>query len=159
MLRSLLLPCVLMLSAFAQPAVLPLTVQTTAMVGIADGQTARLNLLNPGVLAPALGVICTARISFLDADGNLLKSTEVSVIPGRSAAFDLRSDADLSLAAGDRTQIRATISLPSPVGPLGGGVTTTPIAIVACTLIPTLEVFDTASGRTTVTLTSVTNVR
>jgi hypothetical protein len=37
-------------------------VKTTAMIGLAQGQTAQLNLLNPGVQAPATGVICTAAV-------------------------------------------------------------------------------------------------
>jgi hypothetical protein len=63
--------CALMLaSAFplgAQVAPGSQTVETTGMVGIADAQTAQLNLLNPGVLAPAVGMICKATVSFVDA--------------------------------------------------------------------------------------------
>src|ERR1700683_545491 len=96
--------CVLMaLSAVAlsaQGAPGSQTVQTTGMVGIADAQTAQLNLLNPGVLAPAVGMICKATVSFVDAGGTVLKSTTLTVIPGQSVSFSLRSDTDLNLVAG-----------------------------------------------------------
>ena len=60
--------------------------------------------------------------------------------------FTLRSDTDLNLVAGDRREIRATITIPPAA---------TPTAIVAapsCKLIPTLEMLDTPSGRTLVIL-------
>ena len=75
-------------------------VQTTGMVGLADAQTAQLNLLNPGVLAPAIGIICKANVSFVDAGGTVLKSTTLTVTPGQSQSFSLRSDVDLNLIAG-----------------------------------------------------------
>ena len=64
------LTCVLTLSVVALSAqvstVLPV-VRTTGMVGIGDAQTAQLNVLNPGVEAPALGIVCTATVSFVAA--------------------------------------------------------------------------------------------
>ncbi|HLH40336.1 MAG TPA: hypothetical protein VKX39_14395 [Bryobacteraceae bacterium] len=128
-------------------------VQTTGMVGIADSQTARFNVLNPGAVAPALGVICSATISFLDANNSILKSASVSVTPGKSAFLDLHSDTDLALATGDRAQIRAIVSQPLTPGP-------TPVAAPqpVCKLIPTLEIFDTVTGRTLVVLGHVTPV-
>jgi len=142
--------CVLTLGAVAvsaQVPTVPVTVQTTGMIGVADGQTARLNLLNPGVLAPAMGMICTANVAFVGDDGTFLKTTTLSVIPGRSLSFDIRSDTDLSIAAGDRREIRAVIMMPPAATPSSTG-----SAAPACKLIPTLEIFDTVSGRTLVTL-------
>jgi hypothetical protein len=154
------LTCALALSALALSAqVIPVskTVQTTGMVGLADAQTAQLNLLNPGVLPPAVGVICSATVTFVDANGTVLKSGIVSVPPGKAGAFDLRSDTDLNLvAAGDRREIRATITIPAfPPPPTA---TSAPATAVACKLIPTLEIFDTTSGRTLVTLGHVETV-
>jgi hypothetical protein len=148
--KSIYSTCALMLlSAFtvsAQVAPGSQTVETTGMVGIADAQTAQLNLLNPGVLAPAVGMICKATVSFVDATGTVLKSTTLTVIPGQSMSFTLRSDTDLNLVAGDRREIRATISLPVIAPPTA---TATP---AACKMIPTLEMLDTVSGRTLVVL-------
>src|SRR5579863_911083 len=144
------LMCVLALSAVAlsaQAIPIPTTVETTGMVGLADAQSAQLNLLNPGVLAPALGVICTANATFLDANGGVLKTATLSVLPGKSMSLTLRSDTDLKLVAGDRVEIRATISFP-PFVPPPTAVGTTPPTTAPCKLIPTLEILDTTSGRT-----------
>jgi hypothetical protein len=123
------------------------TIQTTGMIGIADAQTAQLNLLNPGIQAPAVGVICSAVVSFVDATGTVLKSTTLTVPPGKSESCSLRSDVDLNLIAGDRREIRATIAMP-PFPPATGAAPAFPM----CKVIPTLEILDTVSGRTLVTL-------
>jgi hypothetical protein len=146
--------CVFLLGAAilcAQPPGAPQpAVVTTGMVGVAEAQTAQLNLLNRGVLAPAVGVICSAQVEFLDESGTVLKSTTLTIPPGQSKAFQLRSDLDLNLTvAGDRREIRAVIMSP-PVTPVSGTSTTAPPP--ACKLVATLEVFDTVSGRTLVNL-------
>ena len=146
------LTCVLALGACAltaQVVPVPSSVGTTGMVGLAETQTAQLNLLNPGVLPPALGVICAAGVSFVDAAGTVLKSTTLAVLPGKSLSFSLH-DTDLALAAGERREIRALIAVPAAPPPNAGG--TSPVATPACRLIPTLEIYDTGSGRTLVTL-------
>jgi hypothetical protein len=148
--------CVFTLAAagvFAQAITAPAEViHTTGIIGLAEGQIARLNVLNPGVnpgvnpggvLAPAVGVICPAMLAFLDGTGKVLKSTSVSVTPGQSALFDLFSDADLNLALDARTEIRAVITIPGVVA--AGSVTAQP---AACTLIGTLEIFDSLTRRT-----------
>ena len=154
--KSICSMCALMLlSAFpgsAQVAPGSQTVQTTGMVGIADAQTAQLNLLNPGVLAPAVGMICKAAVSFVDASGTVLKSATLTIIPGQSMPFSLRSDTDLNLVAGDRREVRATISIKVIAPPTATAVP------ASCKLIPTLELFDTVSGRTLVVLGHVTTV-
>jgi hypothetical protein len=147
------LVCALALSALAlsaQTTAVTATVETTAMIGLAQGQTAQLNLLNPGEQAPTAGVLCTAAVSFFDATGALLKTSTVPVTPGTSGAVDLSADTELNIAAGARREIRAQISIPAVLPPASTG--STPIAVVGCTLIPTLEIFDSVSGRTLVTL-------
>jgi len=150
--------CVLTLGAMALAAqVTPNnTLQTTAMAGIAEGQTARLNLLNPGVQPPAVGVICTATVEFLDAGGTVLKTASVTVAPGKSLGVDLHSDTDLSLMVGDRREIRGTIAIPAaPPTTTGSG---TAIPTPACRLIPTLEIFDSFTGRTQAILGHIVSV-
>jgi hypothetical protein len=153
MLKYASLTCVLTLIAVALSAqvtsVIP-AVQTTGMVGIGDAQTAQLNLLNPGVAPPATGVVCSAAVSFVDAAGNVLKTTTFSVAPGKSMAFTLRSDIDLHLVAGDRREIRATITIPAIFPP--AATAASPAIPSACHVIPTLEILDTISGRTLVVL-------
>ncbi|HEX6897494.1 MAG TPA: hypothetical protein VF146_19580 [Bryobacteraceae bacterium] len=129
----------------AQPSVV-----TTGLVGISEGQTAQVNVLNPGVQPPALGVLCSAGVVFVDDDGNVVKSATLSIPPGQSKTVQLK-DTDLSLTVqGDRKEIRAVIASPSfaPAAPNGA----------ACRLAPTLEVFDSLTGRTQVVLSQVTPV-
>ncbi len=152
MFKSVHLTCVLALSAVGLSAqvstVLPV-VRTTGMVGIGDAQTAQLNVLNPGVEAPALGIVCTATVSFVDASGTVLKSATLTIAPGKSMPFVLRSDVDLNLVAGQRREIRATIStpgVPPPATPTASATAT------GCKVIPTLEILDTVTGRTLVVL-------
>jgi hypothetical protein len=137
---------------YAQTATPPVQVTlTSGMVGIAEGQTAQLNALNPGVAAPATGAICTGLLTFLGDEGKVLKSATVSVVPGTSAHIAIDSDRDLALAIDQRKEIRATITIP-PVPPPTGS--TTPVTPV-CKLIGTLEIFNTIDGRTQVTLGTV----
>jgi hypothetical protein len=126
-------------------------IQTFGMVGLASGQIARLNVLNPGVPAPlATAALCPARLTFLDSAGNVLKTESVSVLPGQSLSYDLNRDTDLTSTA-LRVQIRATIQMPPPA------VATPTVQVVLpslCTLFPTLEVFDASTGKTQVILES-----
>lgn len=145
--------CLLALAALtlaAQTAVAPAPVtETTAMSGLAQGQTAQLNLLNPGVLPPAMGIVCTASVTFFDATGAALKSTVIAVLPGKSGSADLSSDTDLSIASGQRREIRAQISSPA-ITPVA--TTAAPAAASLCKLIPTLEIYDNTTGRTLVSI-------
>jgi hypothetical protein len=127
------------------------TVRTTAMVGIATGETARLNLLNPAPIATATGtaVACTATVTYFDGSGTPRKTAKVSVAPGTSQFVDLRSDSDLSLAAATRLEIRAAVAIPNIPPPTAStsstaGTPSTPI----CTLVSTLEIFDQITLRT-----------
>ena len=153
MLHHARLTCALAFTALALSAqTVPVggTLRTTGMIGIADSQTAQLNLLNPGVQAPAIGVTCMAAVAFVDGNGTVLKSTTLNIAPGTSSPFDLRSDTDLNIVvAGDRREIRATILIPAIAPPPTAAAST---ATATCKLIPTLEIFDTVSGRTLVTL-------
>lgn len=131
------------------PSPLPAQVTlTSGIVGIAEGQTAQLNALNPGVEPPATGAICSGLLSFLDGSGKALKSAIVSVTPGASAHIAIDSDKDLALAVDARREIRATIMTP-PVPP---PTSSTTLISPACKLIGTLEIFNTLDGRTQVTL-------
>jgi hypothetical protein len=135
---------------FAQsaPTVPTPETRTSGMVGVTDGQVARVNVLNPGVAAPAAGVVCTATLSFFDGVGTLLKAGAVVVLPGQSQSLDVFGDKDLSLTGATRREIRATITIPA-VAPVSTATSNPP---AACTLIGTLEVFDETSGKTQVVL-------
>jgi hypothetical protein len=150
--------CVLALSAMSLAAqTIPVdTVQTTPMVGIAFGQTARLNLLNPGPVSTAVGIVCTAAVTYFDASGAVLKTASLSVAPGTSMPVDLHSDTDLSLAANARREIRATIAMPA-VPPPTAGSTSTNIP-PACKLVHSLEIFDSVTGRTQAIVTKAVSI-
>ena len=128
------------------------TVYTFGMVGVAEGQIARVNALNPGVAPPAVGVVCAAQLTFIDGAGAVLKTSTVSVVPGKESYLDLFADKDLALPVNERRQIRATITIP-PVMVVPPPATTTGTPVTpACTLIGTLEIFDAISGKTEVVL-------
>jgi len=120
--------------------------RTSGIVGITDGQIARLNALNVGVAAPAVGVVCPAALNFWDGSGKLLKSLTVAVPAGKSMYLDLFGDADLALAVLDRREIRGTITIP-PVPPPSTSAASTP-----CNLIGTLELMDASTSKTQVVI-------
>ncbi len=145
--------CVFAMAAvglFAQstPVVPAPETRTSGMIGVADGQVARVNVLNPGVAAPAAGVVCTATLNFWDGKGTLLKTGPAIVLPGQSQYLDLFGDKDLALTGLDRREVRATITIPAVATPP----TSTTVLPSACTLIGTLEIFDEATSKTLVVL-------
>lgn len=137
--------CVLALGAMLLPAQTATTntLETTPMIGIATGQTARLNLLNAGVPASATAVICTATVMYLDASGAVLKTATVAVAPGTAAGVELHSASDLGLAAAQRKEIRATVGIPAVPPP-----TASNAVAPVCNLVHTLEIYDSITGRT-----------
>jgi hypothetical protein len=125
----------------AQTATAPVVspeVRTSGMAGLTAGQTARLNVLNPGLQVPAAtGAACSALLSFLNDQGVVITTATVSVMPGKSAFLDL--DRDTAISTTDlRVEIRATIAIPIPVAAMPA----------PCKLIPTMEVFNNDTGRT-----------
>src|SRR5580693_92441 len=115
--------------AFAQSTLPPVIVHTTGMIGLAEGQTARFNVLNPGVLPPALGMTCTVALTFFDGAGKVLKTSTVTATPGEAQYLDLFGDADLALMIDQHKQIRATFTLPAIVPAQASGPSS------ACSLI------------------------
>jgi hypothetical protein len=88
------------------------------MIGIADGQTARLNVVNLGVPDPTTGVPpdpCRMRLQFVDADGNVLVSRGIAPEMGHSAFLDFApsfvpvNTTDAVAAAPLRAEIRAVL--------------------------------------------------
>ena len=117
------------------------------MVGIAQGQTARLNLVHTGLAGPGLSPPdpCRARLRFLDADGNVLTALTAEVQAGHSTFLDF--------------------TLPSIPTNLADGLAATPLRVEVRAAVRFLtdqippdpcrvnvEIFDNATGRTTVWL-------
>jgi hypothetical protein len=140
--------CVFTLSVAALCAQtnMPLQVtHTSGLVGLAEGQTARFNALNPEATT---GAACSGLLSFIGDDGAILKTKTVSVAAGTGQHVDLDSVIDLALPIGVRRDIRATITVAA--APATG--TSATAVHAACRLIGTLEIFNTIDGRTLVSL-------
>jgi hypothetical protein len=125
------------------------------MVGLARAQTARLSVVNiadpsdpatpPDPCRVTLGFVDTSGQPFVDQTRQPI-TKDVNVLAGQAALLDLRFDAvadgnDWRATPLDRTgrvQFRAGLQFPAslPSNPCGD-------------LVPTLEVFDNLTGRTT----------
>jgi hypothetical protein len=123
--------------------------RTSGAVGIAQGQTARFNVLRPNETATAT---CSAVLTYFDGAGTQLKTSTVTVAPGTVGYLDLFSDTDLALAADQRKQIRVTVAVPVAVPASSSSSATTAKAVPICRLIPTLEIFDEVTGKASVVL-------
>jgi hypothetical protein len=138
---------------------------TLGMVGLAPGQTARLNALNlPGCCAPAerptqiLSVPCNMTLSFMDDQGATLKTATMNIDSGKAVHLDLARDEVNGDSPSSRVQIRGVIVqvVTPPVPPVTAGV---PIPFpFGCSVAPTLEIFDSATGKTTAVLASASGV-
>ncbi len=111
------------------------------MVGLTRGQTARLNVVNIGNPNESS---CSVELSFLDSLGNTVGIQPCIIPPGEADFLDLNAEALGGPDTFGRFQIRATVAL--------GGSSTRPREARACAnnLRLTLEVFETATGATTV---------
>lgn len=129
---------IVMISAVAraQSTAVPPQNEILGPLGFTTRQTARLNVMGPGVPAPfALAARCPATLSFVDANGRMLKSESVLVDPNQSLSFDLNADTDLA---------------PSSRSDDNTGRPADSVTQRYCRVIPTLEIFDTTTGKTTV---------
>ena len=126
---------------------------SSGMVGLASGQTARLNVVNVGAAAPS-PLPCVLALAFVDSDGKILKQQFVSLGTGKAALLDLALS-DIAGNSGDhwhgtnaaRVQIRG----------IGYNPLLTPGSAIpqplSCNLVATLELFDAETGRTSATVT------
>lgn len=124
--------------------------RTSGAVGIAQGQTARFNVLRPNETETAT---CSAVLTYFDGAGTQLKTSAVTVAPGTVGYLDLFSDTDLALAVNQRKQIRVTVAVPvAAPSSSSSSSPSTAKAVPVCGLIPTLEIFDEVTGRVKVVL-------
>jgi hypothetical protein len=124
--------------AMAQGTGLPLT-RVIGVIGIGSGQTAHLNVFNPGVGAPLLGVRCEATFTFLNDQGTELKTGTATIDPGKTASLDLTPE-----AFNGRVELYALVLTP-PIGQAPN--------VGYCRLVPTIEIIDNATGNTIAALT------
>jgi hypothetical protein len=129
--------------AKAQSDFVPSQQHNSSVVGIAAGQTAKLNVLYPSIPAPLLQVMCHVTVSIVDDQGGVLKTQDFQMLGGRSVSISLNADSDLPAHS---AQIHA-LTLTPATSPAGG----------YCQVLPSLDIVDNATGKTLVHLeTSIT---
>ena len=99
------------------------------IVGIASGQTARLNAVTVGVRHDV-----PVELTFLDDQGNVVARTVERLQPGRATSLDMHF---VPSPRGNRFPVRGLVRWGTPLGSEGY-------------VIPTLEVIDDITGRTLV---------
>jgi hypothetical protein len=155
--------------AGAQPAIMVASPQfvTFGMVGLNTGQTARLNAFALPLGGPLIaGASCQVTFDFYDATGKTVKTGTATVAQGNAVSLDLaRSEiattTTTATATPGRVEIRGAVraafvspsAVGTPVTPVAPGTPVTPIMPISafCSVLPTLEIFD-SSGQTTVVL-------
>ncbi|MGB7718725.1 MAG: hypothetical protein WBL65_02425 [Bryobacteraceae bacterium] len=144
--------------AGAQPAIMVASPQyvTFGMVGLGTGQTARLNAFSLPVGGPIIaGGSCQVTFAFYNEAGKSVKTGTATVAQGASVHFDMqRTDIDTTSGLSEiRGTVRAAFVSSSAVG-----TTVTPGTPVSgvCSVLPTMEIFDSLSGQTTVVLQQTT---
>jgi hypothetical protein len=154
---ALIVACAAFLTvgAGAQPAFMIASPQfvTFGMVGLGTGQTAQLNAFALPMGGPIIaGASCQVTFDFYDASGKSLKTTTLPVAQGAAVSYDLANN------SGARLEIRGTLRTafvnPSAVATPGTpGTPITPVTPISafCSVLPTLEIFD-SLGQTTVVL-------
>jgi len=134
---------------------------TTGIMGFTpSSQTAQLNVLNTGGLfavaattattTTATAAACPVELQFLDAQGTVRKSMQVAnLAPGTAASLTFTLS---DLPAGTvvfRLGIRGVVKTnPIVSGPIPAGSGTMIPAFSFCSIMPTLELFDTSTGVT-----------
>jgi len=123
---------------------------TFGMFGVTTNQIARLNVVNAAVFSNPQ-ISCSAELSFLDAQGSVLKSATFSIASGKAVYLDVeRSEIDSSQG---RLQIRALVSTSI------NSAFPEQVAQPVCSFVPTVEVFDKDGiGKTTIMLSQGTFV-
>jgi hypothetical protein len=151
--------------ATAQTTTTPIleTAVTTGIVGWAPtSQTAQLNVLNTGGLVAVatttttttttVVAACPVELEFHDAQNNVLKTLQVGNLAAGTAVSLTLKLADLTAApTALRIDIRGVVkSNPVASGPIPAGTMIPAFPFPTCTIVPTLELFDTSTGVTQV---------
>ncbi len=120
---------------------------STPMVGVAPGQTVRINALNLGTSQSTATTTCQITVQFLDQKAAVLKEKTLEISAAKSESIDF----DRSGAQSEkRLELRAVIFFPR----IGGAPPGPPVRrSFDCNLVPSLELYDTQTGRTSVILT------
>ena len=120
-----------------------------AVVGVAAGQTARINVVNeaPAKGPESMALPCRVTLQFFGAEGELLKERSIDDFGAGKIAF-------LDLGPGDRpeketrTPVRAVVRWG-----YAGGANPPAGTAEACQVVPNMEIYETESGKTQLLLT------
>jgi hypothetical protein len=116
----------------------------TGLFGVTAGQSIRITVLNTG----DVGGIINPCFNVLSADGTLLLDVDAETLGAGGGTFVDFTPLPDDGTPGGRVQLRAEVEL-EPVLPVDGG---TAAAILRHEIHLTLEIYDTASGRTVFTM-------
>jgi hypothetical protein len=121
-----------------------------AIVGIATGESALVSALNLGTASPRSNTSCGVTLQFLDAQGHVLKQTVVKLQPGKAASLGLSRETVPT--PGSRAEIRAVLLFG-----YAGGAPPGPAMLQQfdCNIVPSLQIYDDHTGRTSFVLTDV----
>jgi hypothetical protein len=143
--RDLLLMCLFAAGAFAQPAIPAFTRNYSfPPVGLASSETAQLNVVNiaTGSTATNEAPACTGTITFANAGGKAIGTPTSFTTTGSQISSTQLTFSQLQLASTDtRGEFVASVQ-----------VTHTTPGTAPCSLVFSLETFDTSSGVTHVYL-------
>lgn len=119
---------------------------TFGMVGIIDGQTARLNALLLPTGGPLVaGGSCQVTFTFLNDQGATIASATMPATQNQAVHFDIPP---LPTAATTRTEIRGTVQVAFTVTPGSTAMAAGP----SCAVVPTMEIFNPITGQTDLVL-------
>lgn len=132
------------LGAQSTPVVINQQLSTFGMVGLAAGQTARLNAFAVPAGGPVIAGTCQVTFTFYDDSGKSLLSRTLPVAQGAAVHLDLpRGDVS---AAADPQDIRGTVRTSFSRSTTAG-----PATPAMCPVLATEEIFN-SSGQVTVVL-------
>jgi len=128
------------LAPFPNPSTSPTF--SFGVLGLASGETVRINVVNVVRTPPAVAIPqtpCKIELDFYDGQGKLLKQKVIDNLGlGQAHLLDIERAA---IAATGRAQVAAVIKVGTNQS-------------IFCSIIPTVEVFDDVTGRASTVLTS-----
>ncbi|MGQ9634353.1 MAG: hypothetical protein ACUVXB_08905 [Bryobacteraceae bacterium] len=150
----LLLLSIFPLAVFSQEtAAARLTGYDFAAVGIVPGQTLRITLRNIArnpLLERVPAMPCQVEVRFHDEGGSLLKKDAIeNLAPGTAKWLDYSPQATILVFPPPRILVAASLTVRLERLSVDSLVSPAPLS---CTVVPTLEIFDINSSKTTIAL-------
>jgi hypothetical protein len=118
------------------------------MIGIANGESLRVNALNMGTSMSTPSSSCSVTLRFLDAQGQPLKQNVVTLRPGKAVSLDLNRKAVPS--NNHRIEIRAVLLFGYSAGAAPAREL---LQQYDCNIVPSLEIYSNDTGKTNAVVT------